>query len=43
MWEYDTNKLDLAIKNGYTCEVIWENDYKKNKNIINDLINKYNN
>jgi len=43
MWEYDTNKLDLAIKNGYTFEVIWENDYKKNKNIINDLINKYNN
>lgn len=42
LWEYDANKLDLAIKNGYTCEVIWEYDYKKNNNIINDLINKYN-
>lgn len=42
IWDYDTNKLDLAIKNGYTCEVIWEYDYKKNKDIIKNLINKYN-
>lgn len=42
IWKYDSNKLDLAKKNGYTCEVIWEYDYKKNKNIINNLINKYN-
>jgi hypothetical protein len=41
IWEYDSNKLDLAKINGYHCEVIWESDYKKNKKIINDLITKY--
>lgn len=43
LWEYDANKLYLAKKNGYNCEVIWETDYKKNKNIILDLIEKYEN
>lgn len=41
IWEYDKNKLYLAEKNDYTCQVIWESDYKKNKNIINELIHKY--
>ncbi len=34
IWEYDKNKLYLSKKEGYYCEVIWETDYKKNKNII---------
>lgn len=43
LWQYDANKLYLAKKNGYNCEVIWETDYKKNKNIILELIEKYEN
>jgi hypothetical protein len=41
IWDYDKNKLDLALKYDYDCIVIWETDYKKNKNIINDLIKNY--
>ena len=29
IWDYDKDKLYLAKKNNYTCEVIWESDYKK--------------
>ena len=43
LWEYDTNKLHLATKHGYTCEVIWESDYKKDKNIILNILKKYDN
>jgi hypothetical protein len=43
IWEYDKNKLYLAKNNGYNCEVIWESDYKKNKNIIIELIKIYDN
>jgi G:T-mismatch repair DNA endonuclease (very short patch repair protein) len=41
IWEYDKNKLYLAKKEGYYCEVIWETDYKKNKNIIFEIIKNY--
>jgi hypothetical protein len=41
MWEYDKNKLDLAKNNDYNIEVIWESDYKKNNNIIFEIISKY--
>jgi hypothetical protein len=41
IWEYDKNKLYLAKKNNYNCEVIWESDYKKNKNIIINIIKNY--
>jgi hypothetical protein len=41
IWEYDKNKLYLAKKYNYICEVIWETDYKKNNNIILDIIKKY--
>lgn len=41
IWLYDKNKLDLSKKYGYNCEVIWESDYKKNKNIIKKIITKY--
>lgn len=43
IWEYDKNKLDLAKNNGYHCEVIWETDYKKNKNIILEILKNYDN
>lgn len=41
IWVYDKNKLDLAKDKGYLCEVIWETDYKKNKNIILLILKKY--
>jgi hypothetical protein len=42
IWDYDKNKLYLAKNNGYIIEVIWEHDYKKDKNIILQIIDKYN-
>jgi hypothetical protein len=41
IWEYDKKKIYLAKKNNYICEIIWEYDYKKNPEIINKIINKY--
>ena len=41
IWDYDKNKLYLAKNNGYNIEVIWESDYKKNNNIIIELIKNY--
>jgi G:T-mismatch repair DNA endonuclease (very short patch repair protein) len=41
IWEYDKDKIYLAEKNGYYCEVIWESDYKQNKHIILEIIRKY--
>lgn len=41
LWEYDQLKLELAKNLGYNLEVIWESDYKKNKNIINQILTEY--
>tara|TARA_R110002126_G_scaffold176553_1_gene325158 strand:- start:32 stop:172 length:141 start_codon:yes stop_codon:yes gene_type:complete len=41
IWKYDKNKLYLAEKEDYYCEVIWETDYKKNKNLLFELIKNY--
>lgn len=41
IWEYDANKIYLAKSNGYIIETIWESEYKLNKNIIIETINKY--
>jgi G:T-mismatch repair DNA endonuclease (very short patch repair protein) len=41
IWEKDFNKVYLAESRGYFCEVIWESDYKNNKNIILDIIKQY--
>ena len=41
LWDYDKNKIDLIRNKGYNLEVIWESEYKKNQNIINKLIKKY--
>ena len=41
LWEYDKNKVDIIINNGYNLEVVWESDYKSDKTIINKLIKKY--
>lgn len=41
IWEYDKNKLYLAEKNNYNCVTIWEHDYKKTPEIINNIIKKY--
>jgi hypothetical protein len=43
IWEYDKNKIDLARKNNYSYEVIWELDYKKDKSILKNIITKYEN
>lgn len=42
-WKYDLNKKKLAIKRGYDYIVIWENDFNKNKGVVNEIIeNKIN-
>jgi len=41
IWEYDENKLYLAKKEGYNCEVMWETDYKNNKDLIFEIIKNY--
>lgn len=41
LWEYDKNKIDLIKSKGYNLEVVWESDYKKNQNIINKILKKY--
>jgi len=41
LWEYDKNKIDLIKSKGYNLEVIWESEYKKDQNIINKLVKKY--
>jgi len=43
IWDYDNKKLYLAKNNGYNCEVIWESDYKKNNNIVLEILKKYEN
>lgn len=41
IWDYDDKKLELITNYGYNLEVIWESDYKKNKNLINQILTKY--
>lgn len=41
IWEYDKNKIDFIVKNGYTFEVIWESDFRRNPKIIDKLLKKY--
>lgn len=41
IWSYDKNKIDLLKEKGYTLEIIWESDYKRNPDLINNLIQKY--
>jgi G:T-mismatch repair DNA endonuclease (very short patch repair protein) len=31
IWDLDKNKLDVALSNGFQVLVIWESEYKKNK------------
>ena len=39
IWDYDKHKIGLAIKNGYSIVIVWENDYKNNKEkILNNLL-----
>ena len=41
LWEYDEKKLELIRNFGYNLEVVWEDDYKSDKTIINNIINRY--
>lgn len=41
LWEYDKNKIDLILKNGYNLEVIWESDLKSDPDLINKIITNY--
>ena len=43
LWEYDKNKVDLIIKNGYNLEIIWESDLKEDPHLINKILKKYDN
>jgi very-short-patch-repair endonuclease len=39
IWNFDKNKLNKIIDKGYQVLIIWESDYKKNKNkVIDDCI-----
>jgi len=33
IWEYDKIKIDSIVKEGYEVLVIWESDYKENKEL----------
>ncbi len=33
-WEEDSEKIEKAIKNGYTIKVVWESDFMKNREKI---------
>jgi G:T-mismatch repair DNA endonuclease (very short patch repair protein) len=40
LWKQDENKKNIALKSGYNFLVIWESDYKKNKEFeINKILN----
>jgi G:T-mismatch repair DNA endonuclease (very short patch repair protein) len=41
LWEYDKNKIDLILKNGYNLEVVWESDLKSNPDLIKKIITSY--
>lgn len=41
IWDYDKSKVDLIKSYNYNLEVIWETDFKSNKDIIKNLIKKY--
>jgi G:T-mismatch repair DNA endonuclease (very short patch repair protein)/predicted transcriptional regulator len=43
IWKYDLLKLELIKELGYNIEVVWESDYKKDKQIIKNIINNYDN
>lgn len=34
IWEYDSLKKNLAIENGYEYLVIWDSEYKQNKELV---------
>lgn len=40
VWESDKRKINLAKESGYEVLVVWESDYKKNKeNIVQECVN----
>ena len=41
LWDYDKDKIDLIIKNGYNLEVVWESQLKENPKLIKQIIKKY--
>lgn len=43
IWKKDKEKLYLAVNGGYNYEVIWEMDYKRDNNILNKILQKWEN
>lgn len=41
VWDYDEHKLQLCKKYGYILEIVWESNFLQDKNIINNIIKKY--
>ena len=40
VWKYDNYKYELAVNNGYKVKIIWEYDYRNNKEeIIKECLN----
>ena len=40
LWEYDKNKVDIIINNGYNLEVIWECEISDEKK-LNKILKNY--
>lgn len=41
IWDFDKKKLDLARTKGYNIIVVWEKDYRQNKNaIVNSVVSQ---
>lgn len=43
IWNYDSQKIKMAKDKGYNVEVVWEKDYKRDNNIIKEIIHSYEN
>jgi len=44
IWQYDSNKLEMARTAGFTVLVIWESDYlesENKQNYIKEKLNEY--
>jgi hypothetical protein len=41
IWKFDKHKNDLIIKNGFDLDIVWESEYKKDKeHIVNQIVDK---
>lgn len=41
LWDYDKQKIKIAIAAGYNCITIWESEYTQNPDLLFQKINEY--